>query len=81
MSTQQHTGRLSDSIDNETDLSAALRAKVKIRPTGKVFHGVSTIGNGDHCPMEGHGKMIVLSNGRQWCPNQSHDKERVVKSW
>lgn len=67
-------GRVSDAIDNEDDLSAAMRRSVKIRPTGTVYRGHGgTSGNGDPCIRPGHGKMQVLSSGRQWCSNQSHD--------
>lgn len=31
------------------------------------------LGDGDWCPVEGHGRMYVYGN-RQWCPHQSHDK-------
>lgn len=34
----------------------------------------STSGNGDPCITHPeHGKSQVLSSGRQWCANQSHD--------
>lgn len=36
-------------------------------------------GNGDECPVPGHGRMYVLSSGRQWCPNQSHDRVAADK--
>lgn len=31
-----------------------------------------------------HGPILLLSGGQLWCPNQSHDSERVrpaVKRW
>lgn len=30
-------------------------------------------GDGDLCPVPGHGRMFVLAHG-QWCPHQSHDR-------
>jgi len=30
-------------------------------------------GDGDYCPVEGHGRMYVLKNGRQWCPHSDHN--------
>lgn len=33
-----------------------------------------TVGDGDPCPIEGHGRMYVYGQ-RQWCPHQSHDKD------
>lgn len=36
------------------------------------------VGNGDQCPTNAdHGRMVVLRDGKQWCPNQEHDAERV----
>jgi hypothetical protein len=75
----QHVGRQSDALDGDDDLSAAMRERMKIKPTGKVFRGVSDLGDGDRCPVEGHGKMFVLSGGTQWCPNQTHDNERIIR--
>ena len=71
--TGQHVGRQSDSIDNDNDIRAAMRERMKIKPTGKTFKGVSDLGNGAFCPVEGHGKKFVLSSGAEWCPHQSHD--------
>jgi hypothetical protein len=81
----EHVGRQSDSIDNDDDLRAAMRERIKIKPTGKVYKGgPSHIGNGAQCPAVdengeslGHGKMYALSSGRDWCPNQMHDVERI----
>lgn len=36
-------------------------------------------GDGDWCPVEGHGRKYVLDGGTQWCPHQSHDDERIVR--
>lgn len=72
--TGQHVGRQSDSLDdNDAELRAAIRERVKIKPTGRRHSGGGTSGNGDPCPRPGHGKMQVLASGREWCPNQSHD--------
>lgn len=72
MSEGQHIGRVSDAIDNEGGARARMARTMK--PTGKAYSGgMSHLGNGDFCPVEGHGKMYVLSSGRQWCPDQSHD--------
>lgn len=35
-----------------------------------------TIGDGDYCPHNGdHGRMLITSSKRQWCPHQSHDMD------
>lgn len=75
----QHVGRQSDAIDNDDDgLRAAMRERMKIKPTGKVYRGgPSNLGNGAMCPTEGHGRMYALPSGRDWCPDQSHDNERM----
>ena len=73
----EHVGRLSDAIDGAEPPMARLARIAK--PTGKVYRNDGhQVGNGDPCPTEGHGKMYVLSSGRQWCPDQSHDKEKMV---
>lgn len=75
----QHVGRVSDSINNEVEGGARARLQQVMKPTGKVYKGgVSSVGNGDRCVIEGHGNKIVLSGGSQWCPNQSHDNERIT---
>lgn len=38
----------------------------------------SDMGDGNWCPTEGHGRMIRISGGRQWCPHQDHDKSGVT---
>jgi hypothetical protein len=50
-----------------------------VKPTGKAYRGGGGVGNGDHCATEGHGRMIVLSSGRDWCPSQTHDNERIIR--
>lgn len=36
----------------------------------------NTIGDGDYCPHNGHhGRMLITSSKRQWCPHQSHDMD------
>lgn len=81
----QHTGRLSDAIDNG-DGGAAGRLRRTMKPTGKTYRpdGHST-GNGDQCTdaageLTGHGKMYVLPSGRQWCPMKVHEKVRTGRS-
>ena len=61
---------------------ARARMAQVMRPTGKTFRRTSDyhdLGDGDRCPVEGHGKMYVI-NGHSWCPNQSHDAERVKET-
>ena len=70
--TGEHVGRQSDAIDNDSDIRAAMRERMKIKPTGRTFRGVSEQGDGDPCPVEGHGRKYRLTSG-QWCPHQSHD--------
>lgn len=82
MAAGQHVGRQSDAIDNEDDdLRAAIRERMKIKPSGKVYKKDGhDLGDGDRCPTTdehgnnlGHGKMYTLNGGAQWCPHQSHD--------
>lgn len=47
-----------------------------VKPTARAYHGVSSIGDGDMCPVPGHGRKLILTKG-QWCPHQSHDAERM----
>jgi hypothetical protein len=69
----EHVGALSDSIDNEAVGGARARMAQVMKPTGKVYRGgMSDLGDGDRCPIDGHGKMYAF-NGKQWCPHQSHD--------
>lgn len=46
-------------------------------PAGRTYRrqsGDHGMGDGDLCPVEGHGKMYVLSSsGKQWCAHQLHD--------
>lgn len=36
------------------------------------------VGDGDPCPVEGHGNMIFDKARRgQWCPHQSHDRSGI----
>lgn len=75
----EHVGRLSDAIDNG-DGGAVGRLTRMTKPTGKVYHkGDGDMGNGDHCPVDGHGRMYVSKSGsgNQYCPDQAHDKEKV----
>ena len=85
-SSGEHVGRQSDSINNEDDgyrRSAAARMAAVAKPQGKTFRrdaNYKDTGDGDHCPTVdldgrslGHGKMYVLSGGKQWCPHQTHD--------
>jgi hypothetical protein len=51
-------------------------SRVDVKPSGRVYRGTSDLGNGDPCP-DGHGKTYALPSGRNWCPDQVHDKERV----
>ncbi len=78
---EQHVGRVSDSIDNEEVGGARARLARTMKPTGKVYRsGSSDLGDGDRCPIDGHGRMYVTrSGGKQYCPHQSHDKERMRK--
>lgn len=82
MSGGQHVGGVSDNLnDEDSELRNAMRERMKIKPTGKVFRGVSDIGDGDMCPVPGHGRKLRLNSPGhpQWCPNQSHDNERMVR--
>lgn len=75
MAGQQHVGRTSDSIDNETGVSPRERLARVAKPSGKVFRRTSEyqdLGDGDPCPIAGHGRMY-RTNGGQWCPVQTHD--------
>jgi hypothetical protein len=67
---------MNDNVDGDVGGARARLAKT-MKPTGRTFTGKSDSGNGDPCPTEGHGRMWVLASGRQWCPDQSHDKEKV----
>lgn len=45
-------------------------------PSGRVYRkpsGDQGMGDGDLCPTPGHGKMYVMSSGRQHCVHQAHD--------
>ena len=55
--------------------------RVEVKPSGKVYKaGSYDYGDGDRCPVEGHGNMyVVRGTNKQWCPHQSHDKERTKK--
>jgi hypothetical protein len=33
------------------------------------------------CIEPGHGGAIVLSGGREWCPNQAHDMPEASTPW
>lgn len=82
---EQHVGRLSDSIDNDTGVSPRERLARVAKPTGKVFRRTSEyhdLGDGDQCrnaegELTGHGRMYHTSSGKQYCPHQSHDAERL----
>jgi hypothetical protein len=38
----------------------------------------SGVGNGDICPLDPeHGKMVMLSTGRQFCPHSDHSSAKV----
>lgn len=79
----QHTGRLSDAIDNG-DGGAAGRLRRTMKPTGKTYRADGhDLGDGDQCTdadgkPTGHGRMYVYGE-RQWCPHSDHSsrmKER-----
>lgn len=50
-----------------------------LKPRGQTYRSDGhDLGNGDRCPIDGHGKMYASTEtGRQWCPHQSHDNERI----
>lgn len=79
----QHVGAQSDSLVADPDVEAIraqlIAKKAALKPTGKVFKGVSNVGDGDMCPVPGHGRKYVMDGGRQWCPNQSHDDEHTTR--
>jgi len=77
----QHVGRLADAIDNSEYEGARGRMKAVMKPQGKAYRGGSDLGDGDLCPVAGHGHMYVSRDRvHQYCPHQSHDKERMRKS-
>ena len=77
----EHVGRQSDSLNDDDDgyrRSSAARLAAVAKPTGKTFRrqpGDQGMGDGDLCPVIGHGRMYVLSggSGKQWCAHQLHD--------
>lgn len=78
----QHVGGLRDSLTGD-DMSAARAQAAALarlaRPTAAKRRNEHQLGNGDVCPrVPEHGKMYVLSTGTQWCPDQSHDAERIA---
>jgi hypothetical protein len=83
MSNKQHVGGLSDALVEDPDVVAMREAlankRAAVKPSGRRFTGVSRNGNGDPCPdPECRGAaMYVLNSGRQWCPDQRHDEERI----
>lgn len=75
----QHVGAQSDSVNNEPGgRSPAERLRSVMKATGKTFRGVSDIGDGEMCPVPGHGRMYVHTK-RQWCPHSDHDKLGVPR--
>jgi hypothetical protein len=56
-----------------------------MQPSGKTFRRTSDyhdLGDGDQCKdadgaLTGHGRMYHTSGGKQYCPHQSHDSERI----
>jgi len=82
MSTKQHVGTQSDALVADPDVEAmraALAAKrAAVRPAGKRFSGVSAQGDGDWCPVPGHGRKYWLGT-KQWCPHQEHDAEILAR--
>lgn len=63
-------------MSDEAGVSPRERLASVSKPTGKAFvkrPGDHGMGDGDLCPVIGHGKMYVLSSGKQWCAHQLHD--------
>lgn len=83
MSSKQHVGVQSDAlVAEDAELREAIGRRAKIKPTGTRFTGVSRNGNGAPCPdpaCEG-ARMYQLTSGKDWCPNQRHDNERMTRS-
>lgn len=60
-------------MPDEKPGGARARMAQVMKPTGKVYRGgAHDVGDGDRCPIDGHGKMYVYG-AQQWCPHQSHD--------
>jgi hypothetical protein len=62
-------------VSDDEQLGAYARMKRAMKPTGRTFSGVSDTGDGDRCPVEGHGKMYVYGE-KQWCPHSDHSAKK-----
>lgn len=75
LDTEREESRLRAPVD--TGVSPRERLARIAKPAGKAFRRTSDyhdLGDGDLCPVAGHGKMYVTSTGgRQYCPHQTHD--------
>lgn len=76
---KQHTGKLSDAIEDDGRSAARDAMKRVMRPASRAYRGGPTTGDGPPCPVEGHGRTMMLGRG-PWCPHQSHDAERIKRS-
>lgn len=54
-------------------------AKGGVKPSGRVFTGRSTLGDGDNCPLGDHGKMYAVGRDRQWCPHSDHSRGELTR--
>lgn len=78
MSTDLEAEREETRLKVEVGGARARMAQV-MKPTGKTFRRTSDyhdLGDGDRCPIDGHGRMYHTAKG-QYCPHQSHDTERM----